>query len=105
MLMMMNTITVHSMCSAYDDAATRAAAVSQSRYSEFSLLRHSLTISDFIVGHMVRAEYPSHNMVVSTRSLCKASAHNIRASEAGNFGDLQRAKVSKIDSDFQLSAR
>jgi hypothetical protein len=65
MLMMMSTITVHlypalDMGSGYDDAATRAAAVSQSRYSGFSMLRHSLTISDFILGHITRAEYPSH---------------------------------------------
>lgn len=59
--MMMTTITLCldsavGMGSGYDDAATRAAAVSQSRYSEFSHLRHTLTISDFILGHMARAE-------------------------------------------------
>lgn len=63
--MMMITITVWLnsalvMGSTYDDAATRAAAISQSRYSGFGLLRHSLNVSDFILGHRTRAEYPSH---------------------------------------------
>lgn len=77
--MMMTTITVclnsaPVMDSGYDDAATRAAAVSQSRYSEFSLPRHNLTISDFILGHIARAEYSSHIMVFQ-RSVCAEHQH------------------------------
>lgn len=79
------------MGSTYDDAATRAAAISQSRYSGFGLLRHSLTVSDFILGHRTRAEYPSHiKRSISTFWLCEASAYKVRASEAAKFGDLLR---------------
>lgn len=92
--MMMTTITVclnsaPVMDSGYDDAATRAAAVSQSRYSEFSLLRHNLTISDFILGHIARAEYSSHLMVLQRSVFAEASAHKIRASKVINLDDLQ----------------
>lgn len=98
--MMMITITVHlnsalDMGSGYDDAATRTAVVSQPRYSEFSMLRHSLTISGFILGQIARAEYLSHIMV-RINPLVAKHQHTISEPQKLKSSEISRDKVSKI---------